>query len=156
MAIEINKAPSGSADAGMFNLPPKFDVKKYASMWVEESQVSYMQQRQVLTGTNKTADGWVVWKNDKLDNPTTVKSSGGKKFVLMCRSRKVQDEANAIFGNVSKEALNREITGSTVAGGPQQDPGILTERQLSGVDRGGPPANESVLPLNEEATAATT
>ena len=133
MAIEILKRPQGEADAGMFNLPPSFDKTKFAAEWVEKGQVAFKQQRQNLVGCNATADGWTVWKADKMDEPTQVTGSGSKTFVLMCRPLDIQKKVNAMFGNVSKNNFNREVGGETVAGAAKQDPGILTETQLSPV-----------------------
>jgi len=133
MAIELLKTPQGQADAGMFNLPPKFDQKKWAAEWVEKGQVAYKMQRQNLVGCNATADGWTIWKADKMDAATEVTGSGNKTFVLMCRPKEIQEKVNAMFGNVSKRMFNRETGGETVAGAAPQDPGILTESQLSPV-----------------------
>src|SRR5438045_990764 len=131
MGIEILKSPvGGGPDAGMFNLPPKFDQKKFAAEWVESSQVEMKRQRQVLQQAGVTADGWEVWKADPQDEPTVVHASGNKKFVLMCRDAEVQRQVNAIFGNVSKKILAREIKGETVAGENLQDSGILPEERL--------------------------
>lgn len=159
MGIEILKMPEGSVDAGIFNLPPAFDTKRYAAHWVEEGQVQHKQQRQVLVGTNKTADGWDIWRLSAKAAPTTTVGSGNKKFVLMCRSKEVQNEVNAIYGNVSKARLNNEIEGKTVAGESKQDPGMISEDRLKNIVRGdGNAAEESLLPLNEEeiSPAATT
>ena len=136
MAIEILKTPQGSPDSGIFNLPPAFDTTKFAAEWVEEGMVEMKKQRQSLIGCNATADGWEVWKAKPKDSVTTVSTSRGKKFVLMCRDRKLQNDVNAMFGNVSKNAIRREIKGETVAGDIQQDPGMLTEQRLRGELRG--------------------
>lgn len=131
MGIEILKSPEGSAvDAGMFTLPPNFDSKKYAAEWVESGQVDMKRQRQVLAQAGVTADGWEVWKANPQDEATTISLSGNKKFVLMCRDAEVQKQVNAIYGNVSKKILAREIKGETVNGANLQDAGILTEERL--------------------------
>lgn len=148
MAIELLKIPQASADAGMFNLPPDFDTKKFAAEWVEESQVEFKQQRQNLPGCNATADGWTVWKKNTKDSPIKVKGSGSKTFVLMCRSLEVQKQVNALYGNVSKKQFNREVTGGTVAGEGLQDPGILTEKSLQRVIGKETAVEESVLAEN--------
>lgn len=156
MGIEILKTPQGASDAGMFNLPPTFDTQKYAAEWVEESQVAYKKQRQNLPGCNATADGWEIWKNDKMDAPTIVSGSGNKKFVLMCRSAKVQKDVNALYGNVSKKKINEEVKGVTAAGAALQDPGMLSEPRLQQVMGKDHTIEESVLPENELETAPTT
>lgn len=152
MALEPISAPSQQADAGMFNLPPAFDVRKHAAEWVLEDQVPFKQQRQVLQGTGMSADGWAVWKAESRDKPTVVIGSGNKRFVLMCRPREIQNQVNAAFGNVSKKAINREVKGESVAGEARQDPGILTEKQLTG--DGASLAAESIQPLNEVETVS--
>jgi hypothetical protein len=140
MAIELLKTPQGSGlnagpDAGLFSLPPEFDTKKFAAEWVESGQVQMKQQRQTIQQAGVTADGWEIWRKNKDDKATEVHTSGSKKFILMCRSRIVQDQVNAIYGNVSKQVLAREIKGETVTGvgGQVQDPGILTEDRLKNV-----------------------
>jgi hypothetical protein len=142
MAIEVLKTPvGGGPDAGLFNLPPEFDRKKYAAEWVESGQVEMKRQRQVLQQAGVTADGWEVWKANPEAEPTIVHASGNKKFVLMCRDINVQRQVNAIFGNVSKSILAREIKGETVAGEGLQDPGMLNEdrlrREIGGVMESG-------------------
>lgn len=131
MAIQILKTPpGGGADAGLFNLPPTFDRLKHAAEWVEEGQVAMKEQRQILPQANMTADGWTIWKEKEGGEPTKVRVSGGRTFVLMCRPAAIQAEVNAIFGDVSKRVLKREIQGETVDGASIQDSGILTEERL--------------------------
>jgi hypothetical protein len=158
MGIEILKTPTGGGpDAGMFNLPPKFDQTKLAAEWVESSQVEMKRQRQVLQQAGVTADGWEVWKADPKDEPTVVHASGNKKFVLMCRDIEVQRQVNAIFGNVSKKILAREIKGETIAGEGLQDAGMLNEerlrREIGGVmeSGGGDVTPNKVSPKQETA-----
>lgn len=160
MAIEMLKGPQATSDAGIFNLPPAFDKTKFAAEWVAEDQVPFKQQRQVLAQVGATADGWEIWKENAKDKPTTTVGSGGKKFVLMCRPKKVQEQVNALFGNVSKKLLTREIKGHTVAGEAAQDPGMLTEQRLQREVPGErSEADESIPKLNPEPeviSAATT
>ena len=157
MGLELIKGPLGNqvVDAGMFQLPPAFDTKIYAAEWVEEGQVQYKRQRQNLPQTGYSADGWEIWKLDPKDKATTVTNGSNKKFVLMCRPRLLQDKINALYGNVSKAQINREVLGETVAGGERQDPGILTEAMLKRKEGGGSLAEDSTLQLNqvEEPTA---
>jgi hypothetical protein len=158
MPIEMLSMPEASVDAGLFNLPPTFDSKKFAAEWVEESSIEMKKLRQPLPQVGATADGWEIWKGEK-GKPHTVKTGGNKTFVLMCRPRVIQDQVNALYGNVSKKFINREIKGETVAGASKQDPGILTEDRLRQNEGGASLADESTMPLNrvpiEEPSAAT-
>lgn len=133
MSLEAIATPNAGTDAGIFNLPPGFDTKRYAAEWVESGQVDFKKQRQVLPQTGFTADGWELYKVEGAKNPFTVSGGNGKKYVLMVRPRVVQDQVNALFGNVSKDQINRERKGETVAGAAPQDPGILTEARLRSV-----------------------
>lgn len=154
MAIEAIKVPEGAVNAGMFNLPPAFDTKKFAASWVDEGQVEQKQQRETLVGTQLSADGWKVWKKDAKDDATKVHGSNKKIYILMCRPRKIQDQVNAIYGDVSKKAFNREVAGETAAGEALQDSGILTEQRLKRVVAGEASlAEDSQLPLNEESAS---
>ena len=138
--ISINQNPGESPDAGIFNLPIGFDDKKWAAQWVEDSNVEFQQQRQPLIGTRYTADGWEIYRPDGEDSePVRVKTGGknGKTYVLMVRPKALQKQVNAIYGNVSKDRISRETKGETVAGGPLQDPGMLTEQRLQEVQGGG-------------------
>ena len=161
MAIEIQSVPMGTVDAGIFNLPPEFDTKQFAAEWVEKGQVAMKQQRQNLPQTGMSADGWQVWKKDSKDKPTTTHGSGNKEFVLMCRPRIIQDQVNALYGNVSKKLLNSEVAGKTnmaasatppaqgrPAGGVQmQDPGMVSEDSALGRNKA--EIEESTFPLND-------
>ena len=147
MAIEVLNVEQAQSDAGLFNLPPAFDTKRYAAEWVEEGSVEMKRQRQVLLQVGATADGWEVWKESNNSKPTKVKISGGRSFTLMCRPRVIQDQVNALYGNVSKKFINREVKGETVAGNAPQDPGILTEERLKSTRTEGA-MEDSTLPLN--------
>lgn len=140
MGLEPIKQPQGGVDAGLFNLPPGFDSKKYAAEWVEEGQVMFKKQRQSIPETGMSADGWDVYKHTTDESKTgkryTVVNSKNKTFVLMVRPRQVQDDVNALCGNVSKKRIQREIKGETVAGNAPADSGILPEHRLGGADGG--------------------
>src|SRR4051812_37101349 len=116
MALEVLQTPQGQSDAGLFNLPPAFDSKTLAAEWVPEDQVQFKRQRQNLPQTGMTADGWEIWRSEESKKPTVVKAGGNKTFVLMCRPREIQAQVNALFGNVSKQLISREIRGETAAG----------------------------------------
>lgn len=130
MALEAIAGPQGTPDAGLFNLPPDFDSKKYAAEWVEESQVPFKRQRQSLPQTGFTADGWEPYKTEGAKTAYSVVGGNKKRYVLMVRPRAIQDQVNALFGNVSKKQIRREQKGETVAGATPQDPGMLTEQRL--------------------------
>jgi hypothetical protein len=151
MAIEMLERENALVDSGLFNLPPNFDVKQYAAQWTEEGSVEMMKMRQPIIGAGATADGWEVWKpSGNKGGITKVTTSGRKVFVLMCRPRAIQDQVNAMYGNLSKRYINRELRGETVAGDIRQDPGMMTEAQLKAEGGGGSLSEESILPLNEE------
>jgi hypothetical protein len=150
MALEPISGPSGTPDAGIFNLPPGFDRSRYAAEWVEESQIPFKRQRQTLPQTGMTADGWEPYKEPGAKQPFSVFSGNKKKYVLMVRPRVIQDQVNALFGNVSKQQIRREQTGETVAGSIPQDPGMLTEQRLKSVaGEGSMVGEEADLRLNE-------
>ncbi len=157
MGLELIKNPGDYPDAGIFNLPPNFPVRELASEWVEESQIPFKQQRQNLIGTGYSADGWTVWKADPKDKRTQVTTGKAKVFVLMVRPRSLQNEINALYGNVSKQRINREVKGETVAGTQQSDSGILTEQALRANQVGGHSDETSLNlnPINQPAVPAT-
>lgn len=151
MAIELLKREQAITDSGLFNLPSSFDQKRWAAQWVEEGSVDSMRQRQPIVGAGATADGWEVWKPEGSKGaPHKVKSINSRTYVLMYRSRHVQDQVNALYGNLSKKFINKEVTGQTVAGEIGQDPGMLTEEHLR-QQGGGSLSEESILPLNQVA-----
>src|SRR6187455_1502073 len=108
LGIQVVEGPmSGSQNAaGMFTLPPNFDQKLHAAKWVEEAAVPWAKQREPIVGTNLSADGWEVWKASSEEGakakPTIVSDGKGRKYTLMFRSKAVQDQVNALYGNVSK------------------------------------------------------
>lgn len=163
MALELLKEPVGATgggpDAGMFTLPPEFDQQLNVAEWVEEGMVEMKKQRQHLVQTGYTADGWELFK--KAGKPHFVSLSKGRKFYLMFRPRKLQEQVNAAYGNVSKELLRREIRGETLtvptpAGGiaQVQDPGMLTEARLKSEVGGMSETSEGDTAPNKIVTAA--
>src|SRR6266404_5440597 len=131
MSLQIEKMPQQVVNHGMFQLPVNFDQKKYAAHWIEEDQVEMVMQRQVMPQTRYTVDGLKVWKGPKGDQEPTTRVTGAKKrFTLMYRTATLQRKMNAIYGNVSKETINREVKGESVAGQKVVDSGIVTEQQL--------------------------
>lgn len=149
LGMEVVKTPEQQVHAGIFQLPPDFDRTKFAAEWVEQENVPVKQQRNLMPQVGVTVPGLTVWKGDDgKGKPHVVNAAGGKKkFVLMCRPLKVQKAMNALYGNVTKRMINREVRGETAAGEGIQDPGILTEQTLRQV-AGGSLAEESVQPLN--------
>lgn len=149
LGMEVVKTPSQQVHSGLFELPPSFDRTKLAAEFVEEEMVPVKEQRNLMPQVGITVPGLTVWKGeDGKRKPHVVVASGGKKrYVLMCRPKKVQKAMNALYGNVSKQMINREVKGESVAGESNQDPGILTEETLKRV-AGGSLAEESIQPLN--------
>lgn len=148
LGIEFLSTPEQQANAGIFQLPPNFPSKEFVGEWVPEDQVQFKQQRQLMPQVGAMVPGLTVWKGEdgKAKN-TVVHGGGNKKFVLMLRPRKLQEAMNALYGNVSKEAYNREVSGKTVAGAGQ-DAGMLSEQNLRQAGQGKVDVEESMLELN--------
>lgn len=146
MPIQILEMPQGhpSELGGPLALPAGFDTTRFAAKWVKEGNaVAAAQEREFLLGTkNLTADGWQPWHDG--DSPSRGKlykvalQSG--TYVLMYRDRGVQDDVNAIYGNVGKERQIAEQSGQTSAGVPLTDPGVLSDEKLAPIM--GPMENE--------------
>jgi hypothetical protein len=132
--IRVISSAEKGPNAGYFNLPPDFDQKKHAAHWEREGgAVEQRQQVQPILGTNYGADGWQVWKypaGHELANRICKVTLKSGTYVLMFRPRNVQDNVNAICGNVSKRHLMREQQGMSIAGAPITDPGILNDEQI--------------------------
>lgn len=135
MGLEKVKNPGSTPDMGIFNLPPDFPATDYASEWVEDSQVIFKQQRQSIPGSNMSADGWAVYKQNGKSVKTV--SGKGKTYILMFRPRQLQADVNALCGNVSKKRIQREVKGETMAGESVVDSGMLPESRLKGSGEGG-------------------
>jgi hypothetical protein len=132
--IQLLAGPQAQANAGIFNLPPEFDRKKYAANWVEEGgAVEGAKQRESILGTNFTADGWTVYKG-KDGKPVKVHTGAGKKsavYVLMFRPKTVQQNVNALYGNVGKHYARAEQTSGAISLAENgQDPGMLPTQVL--------------------------
>ncbi len=129
MGIEFMSGPVENHTAGDFVLPSSFDTKLHAAQWtLEGPEVEKAKARQFLVGSKGlTADGWQVYKDDgKLVKRPTSKGV----YVLMFRSRDVQDAVNAIYGNISKERMMQEKRGETTGGVPIVDKGMLREDEV--------------------------
>jgi hypothetical protein len=134
MGIQLLSAPLGVGNEapGPMNLPMAFDRKKSAAKWVKQGPaVDAAKEREWIAGTQLTADGWNVWK-DGDGKPHTVSLQSGV-YVLLHRSRAVQDAVNAICGNIGKERLKQERSGVTTGGVPVQDPGLLSDDRIAKV-----------------------
>lgn len=139
MGIQILEIPRGQGVdlGGALALPVNFDRTKFASKWVKEGPaVEAATEREFLVGTQRlTADGWQVWRDGETPargKPYSVSLQNGK-YVLMYRSRSVQNDVNAIYGNVGKEMLQQERRGETLGGVPVSAPGMLGNEQLKKV-----------------------
>lgn len=138
---------------GKFALPAEFDTDKWAAgIYGEGQEARSMEGRQPIVGSPYTADGWQVWKypaerptgkfNEK-GEPIMEKhpmagqvhkiagTKTGDNFVLMFRSKEIQEQVNHVYGLVSIDMMTREIRGESLAddaGG--QDAGMITDTRL--------------------------
>jgi hypothetical protein len=124
----------GNTNAGVFALPKEFDTKLYAAEWAKKgADVDAKRGPQPIVGTNFGAVGWKPWlypEDSKLKGrPCEVAVKNGT-YVLLCRPRGVQNDVNAIYGNVSKQHLIREQQGESIAGQPVRDPGMLSDARI--------------------------
>lgn len=150
----LQTRPGDDRLGGDFALPYEFNTKKFAAQFsAKGNEVIAAQGRQTLTNTNYTADGWKVWKypeevpTGKLDEKgkpvfkkhplagkrhiVTSRIKGGGSFVLMYRDLEVQREVNQVYANLSRDNMEMEVTGQTVAGANvQDDPGMLGADKL--------------------------
>lgn len=150
----LQNVPGETNLGGDFALPREFDQKRFASAFIPKGNaVTHAQGRQVLTGTNFTAQGWSIWKypeqiptgelnekgkpvmekHPKADerHEVTSRIKDGGTFVLMYRDKEVQREVNQAYANLSRERMNQEATGQTVAGAhTEEDRGMLGKQRL--------------------------
>lgn len=132
MGIQILDQPHSEADAGIFNLPPKFPRAEKASFWHKEgTQMLKAQEREHLLGTKLTADGWEPWKDPDNKQQIVKRVCSSGTYILCARPREVQDAVNAIYGNVGKERMIAQKRGQPTTGGVEIDPGMLSEEQLA-------------------------
>jgi hypothetical protein len=135
MGIQILSTPKNASPitAGPFTLPEDFDQKKFAAKWVKcGQQAAAAENREYIPGTTLTADGWKVWQG-MAKKPHKIPLATGE-HVLLCRPRDVQDDVNAICGNVGKERLLQEKRGETTGGVPLNDPGMLSDDKIAKVE----------------------
>lgn len=162
----LQTRPGESNLGGDFALPIEFDSKKFASSFVPKGNaVTAAQGRQVLVGTNYTAEGWSVWKYpdttptgdlDEKNKPVMMKHpkagekhevtsriKDGGTFTLMFRDKGVQQEVNEAYGQLSRQRMAQEVTGQTVAGANvTDDPGMLGRGRL--------PSERAEMPEDEQ------
>lgn len=134
---KASNIPGGSA--GLFTLPPSFDQRQFAAQWAEVGvEADYLQQEQPMMGLALITDGWQIWKDpvSKTNREVTTRGKEGKKYVLMFRSRELQDEINALYGDKSKADIYKTQIGETIPLSEQGErvSGMLTEKQLQQVD----------------------
>lgn len=116
-----------STSTGPMSLPPTFKTAESAAKWAKEgNEVIFYQQPQILQGTQYTAPGWEVWKDDK-GQPYKVTLPSGT-YVLMFRSRDIQDAVHQAYANLSRERMIAEATGETLE---KDGPGMLSHKQLN-------------------------
>lgn len=127
-------APVGGG-AGHFTLPSEFNQQLFAAHWaLVGPAVESAKQLQPILGTNKAAQGWEVWKFPKgsknAEKPHKVSVKNGE-YVLMFRKKSIQNNVNAIYGNVSKRHLIREQRGESIGGAVIRDPGVLNNERIA-------------------------
>lgn len=127
----VSKEPT----AGVFNLPPEFDKDNYVAEWVKKgSDVDAKKLAQPIVGTNYASQGWTVWTHPQghrlAGRPAEVPTSKSGVYILMYRPRKIQEQVNALYGNVSKQHLIREQSGQSIAGQIVSDPGMLSDERI--------------------------
>ena len=128
------QGPTGGNE-GYFTLPIEFDRIAFVANWVKIGpDVEKARQLQPILGTRQASVGWETWKYPKghrdATKPCKVTLKSGE-YVLMYRPRKVQQNVNAIYGNVSKRHLLREQRGETIGGTPVMDPGVLNHERIT-------------------------
>jgi len=130
MGLEIIEKPLSEPDAGQFNLPPSFDRSALAAKWVQKGrEVEQARVRQTLIGEpNVSADGWDVFKVDGKPYTTVTAKA---EWVLMSRSREVQDSVNAVYGNVGTKRMLAEKQTGAVSKSETRATGMLSDDALT-------------------------
>lgn len=122
------------ANAGAFSLPAEFNREELAAEWVKKgAEVDAKRGAQPILGTNYGSPGWKPWvfpEGHRLKGKNFETSVKTGTYVLMCRKRAIQDDVNALYGNVSKQHLVRETAGETIAGQAPTDLGMLTDQRI--------------------------
>lgn len=130
MGLQFLEQPHTEPDAGLFNLPVGFDREKFVSKWVLKGHaVAQAQQREHLIGSgNITADGWAVFKTEKGAIHSTHTQKG--EYVLMFRAREIQEQVNAVYGNVGKKRMMTEKKLAVTSTQESRATGMLSDEQL--------------------------
>lgn len=132
--IQLLSGPSAQSNAGVFNLPPGFDSKRFSANWVKEGgEVESAKQRETILGTQMTADGWEIYKGK---DGKAIKAISGKNgtYVLMFRPIAVTANVNAIYGNVGKHVARAEQQAGVVSLSENgQDSGMMPMATLDAV-----------------------
>lgn len=117
---------------GRLPLPPGFPEKRFAVKWAKQGHgVAMAREKEQITGTNYTVDGWEVWYDERKKPCIRPLSDGA--YVLMVRPKVVQTNVSKICGNLSRERMMNEARGRTVAGQAPEDSGMLTDPILETV-----------------------
>lgn len=150
---------TGSVDTkvgGKLALPYEFDTNELAGQWSKKgADVDAARGPQPVVGTEYSARGWDIWKypnevpdglddndkpekkkHDKAGQAHEVTLSDGT-YVLLCRPKVVQDQVNEAYAEHSRQLMNLELSGTTIAGSAHDDSGMLGEQQLNAVERFG-------------------
>lgn len=111
---------------GHLQLPSGFPEKQFACKWTKVgAAVERDSEPEMIAGTSDIqADGWKVWRDPKTKKPCE-RALGNGKYILMVRPRALQTALQKIYGNMSKDRMEAEYRGETVAGEPVQDSGIF-------------------------------
>lgn len=129
--LQVVGGPNNMAQdaAGQLALPIKFDSKRYAARWEKEGpRVDALKEPQRLAGLNLQAEGWQVWKHPDTKEPYRVALQTGA-YILLFRSKEVQEAVNAEFGKLSRTRSRRERSGETIATAAKT-PGMLSNADL--------------------------
>lgn len=118
--------------SGALSLPANFPRTKYAVKWVEKGFNAQQAMQEQHIAPNIIADGWTVYKDR---GQPVQRILSGKAWILMVRPKELQENINAIYGNLSREKVVREHSGETASGQPLVDHGILSSQALQTVER---------------------
>ncbi len=115
---------------GKLDLPIELDSKRYACKWVKKGvQVQKAGQKQQVIGTQFVADGWTPWKSKSGQYHARSLTDG--QYILCVRPKVLQEALQRIAGNVSRDRMEYEIKGQTIAGEANEDTGMLPHDVLA-------------------------
>lgn len=136
--------------SGRLQLPEDFDQNKFASKWaLGDANLQRAKEVENIPGGFQVP-GWTVWKDGQ--GKVCEKVLGSGKVVLMCRPKRMQHARNILYGRHSRQRINLELGGKSVAGESAQDPGMMTNAELAQLER--EPVTRFSEP-NPEAPSAT-